>query len=309
MTLPPLTISAATFNVGNAAGYNGSVVLSGATVSPVAVNLNAGTLMLGSGAVLTTPSLNVTGGAIAAADATGRLNGSLNYTSSTSSSFGGRITGAGSTLALNNAAATLTLTGTTNTYGGATTVNGGVLAAGVANALSPNSSVSVGTNGTPGTLDVTVGAQTVKALTVGPLGMLNLSVGNLLTSSNAANFNGTLNLSNLGGIAHGSSTELTELISYPSYTGAFSSATTLPFGESLVYGRHVAGYRQHSDLASRIVACRLEPCEQLERRHCSEQRRCPRGCQQHHGLSGVACHQRADYVGDPRYHRQQQHHD
>ena len=52
-----------------------------------------GLFTLGSGAILTTPALNVTGGAIAAADCTGTLNGSLNYTlSSTSSTFIGAIT-------------------------------------------------------------------------------------------------------------------------------------------------------------------------------------------------------------------------
>ena len=60
--------------------------------------MQGGTFTLASGAVLTTPTLNVSGGAIAAADATGTLNGSLNYTSSTSSAFGGQITGAGSSL-------------------------------------------------------------------------------------------------------------------------------------------------------------------------------------------------------------------
>ena len=67
----------------------------------------------------------MTGGAIAAADATSTLNGSLNYTSSTSSTFIGAITGAGSTLTMNNALASLTLTGT-DTYGGQTTVSAGV---------------------------------------------------------------------------------------------------------------------------------------------------------------------------------------
>ena len=83
--------------------------------------MQAGTFTLGSGAVVTTPTLNVTGGAIAGV---GTLNGSLNYTNATSSVFGGQITGAGSTLTMNNASAVLALT-STNTYSGATTVNGG----------------------------------------------------------------------------------------------------------------------------------------------------------------------------------------
>ena len=137
--------------------------------------------------------------------------------------------------ALNKVGGGLLSIATGNTYSGATTVNGGVLQVGAANSLSPNSDVSVGTNGTPGTLDVTAGPQTVKSLTVGAVGTLNLAVGNPVTSSNAASFNGTLNVSNVGGVSQGQATELTPLISYSSYSGVFSSATALPVGESLVY--------------------------------------------------------------------------
>ena len=91
------------------------------------VTVQNGTFTLGSGAVLTTPSLNVTGGGIAAADATGTLNGSLNYTSSTSSTFLAAITGASSTVTMNNALAVLNLSGT-NTDGGSTTITRGHLA-------------------------------------------------------------------------------------------------------------------------------------------------------------------------------------
>ncbi len=70
---------------------------------------------------LTAPSgLAVTGGTIAGV---GKLAGSLNYTAGgANSTFGGVIAGAGSTLAKNNAASTLTLTGA-NTYTGPTNVN------------------------------------------------------------------------------------------------------------------------------------------------------------------------------------------
>ena len=94
--------------------------------SAAALPCKAACSTLASGASLTTPTLNVSGGAIAAADATGTLNGSLNYTSSTSSTFIGAITGAGSTLTMNNALASLTLAGT-DTYGGQTTVSAGSL--------------------------------------------------------------------------------------------------------------------------------------------------------------------------------------
>ena len=52
LTLPALAISANTVNVGNAAGYNGSVVLSGATAltgaSTPTLNVNAGSLQVSS---------------------------------------------------------------------------------------------------------------------------------------------------------------------------------------------------------------------------------------------------------------------
>ena len=107
---------------GNSTWYAQNTVSGGATVQ-------GGLFTLASGAVLTTPALNVTGGAIAAADGTGTLAGSLNYTSSTSSTFLGGITGAGSTVTMNNALSMLTLSGT-NTYGGATTITSGTLQVG-----------------------------------------------------------------------------------------------------------------------------------------------------------------------------------
>ena len=73
---------------GNSTWYAQNTVSGGATVQ-------GGLFTLASGASLTAPTLNVTGGAIAAADCTGTLNGSLNYTSSTNSTFAGTIAGPG----------------------------------------------------------------------------------------------------------------------------------------------------------------------------------------------------------------------
>ena len=85
--------------------------------------MQGGLFTLASGQAWMAPTLNVTGGAIAAADGTGTLNGSLNYTSSTSSTFLGAIpTGPGSTVTMNNALASLTLAGT-STDNGATTIS------------------------------------------------------------------------------------------------------------------------------------------------------------------------------------------
>ena len=103
-----LTIGGSLAVTGNSTWYAQDTVSGGGAVQ-------AGTFTLASGAILTTPTLNVAGGAIVGV---GTLNGSLNYTSSTGSTFGGLITGGGSTLTMNNALATLTLTGT-DTYSGA----------------------------------------------------------------------------------------------------------------------------------------------------------------------------------------------
>ena len=57
---------------------------------------------------------------------TGTITGNVSYTSPSSSTFGGVIAGAGNTLTLNNALATLTLTNA-STYTGATTVTACIL--------------------------------------------------------------------------------------------------------------------------------------------------------------------------------------
>jgi autotransporter-associated beta strand protein len=98
----------------------------GSVTCPVIAS--SGTFTIGSSGNLTaTSGLNVTGGAIAAAGGGSTITGSVNYTSPASSTFAGQIAGAGSTLTLNNPAATLTLTGT-NTYTGDTNISAGTLA-------------------------------------------------------------------------------------------------------------------------------------------------------------------------------------
>ena len=117
---------------GNSTWYAQDTVSGGATVQ-------SGLFTLASGGSLSTSTLNVTGGAIAAAAVSSTLNGSLNYASSTNSNFFGVISGVSSTVTLNNPLALLQLLGLGNTYGGLTTVSAGTL---TFNELT-NSSVSV----------------------------------------------------------------------------------------------------------------------------------------------------------------------
>ena len=98
-----------------------------------------------------------------------------------STTYAGSISGFG--ILAKVGSGTLTLSGTGNSYSGATTVNGGVLLAGTANALSPYSDMSVGTNGTPGTLDVTAGVPSRQVADDRSFGALNQSLGNPLASS------------------------------------------------------------------------------------------------------------------------------
>ena len=65
-----------------------------------------------------------------------------------------------------------------------------------------------------------------KSLTVGEQGSLNLTIGNLLSSTGAASLGGTLNL-------FGTSSGTEELISYLSYSGSFSSISGAPPGYML----------------------------------------------------------------------------
>ena len=201
---------------------------SGYTTVAGAPRVQGGYFRIGGGAVLTTPLLTVTGGSLDLTSG-GTLFGGLNYTASNSCVVPGQINGASSALTMNNAAATLTLTNSQNNYGGPTTVSAGVLSAGTANALSPNSAVTV--NG--GTLDVSGYAQQIQSLNVGSLGTLNLGVGYLLSVSGSAGLAGTLDI-----IGSNSITSLPyALMTYSgSPTGTFGNVVGLPSTDKLSYG-------------------------------------------------------------------------
>jgi len=131
--------------------WNGTGSVTGVVTS------SSGTFTVGSsGNLHANGGLNVTGGTLAG---TGTITGSVNYTSSSSSSYGGVIAGSGKTLTMNNSSGTLTLTGI-NTYSGATTVTAGKLVVNgqiASSAITVNSGGSLGGSGTVGALTVTSG--------------------------------------------------------------------------------------------------------------------------------------------------------
>ena len=228
----------------------GMLTLNGSNTYSGGTTVSNGTLQMGSANALGGGGLTVNGGVV-------DLNGSAITIGSYLNGNGGTITdnsGAGQTVltvnqlgnsifrgAIHDGPMTsvgLALTGVgrftlagANTYSGPTTVYGCTLNAAANNAFSANSAVTVDYGGT---LDATGFTQTVAALTVGSLGTLNLSLGNILTSTSAAYFvtGSTLNLS-------GAVTTLPEvLMTYNGYFGNFSAYTlngsTLP-GTDLYY--------------------------------------------------------------------------
>lgn len=109
------------------------------------VTSSSGTFSIGSSGNLTANGdLAITGGTLAAAGTSSTITGSVNYTSSSDSSFQGIIAGSGRTLTLNGAS-TLALSGF-NTYTGATAVTSGKMI--VTGAIASSSGVSVANGAT-----------------------------------------------------------------------------------------------------------------------------------------------------------------
>ena len=134
----------------------------------------------------------------------------------TNTTYSGVLSGSGSLVKIGSG--TLTLANTVaQTYSGATTVQAGVLAlAGTTNMFSPVSDVFI----TGGTLNASAYAETLKSLTIGSTGELNLSNTNLLTITGSAGFAGTLNIS-------GTITTPELLMTYGTAAGFSGQFTTL----------------------------------------------------------------------------------
>ena len=195
------TINAAVTSAGiinlNAGGtITGTLNLTGGSWSGLGAvtgltTASSGTFTIGSGANMrANGGLNVTGAAaLAAADVTATITGSVNYLSSSNSTFGGIIAGAGKTLTMNNAAATWTLAGA-NTYTGATTVTAGTPKTGVTSvpntsgAFGKNSAVTMA-NTSGATLDITGVDTQIGSLTGG-----GTSGGNVILGAAILTFGG-----------------------------------------------------------------------------------------------------------------------
>ncbi len=172
-------------NIGGTLGVSGGNWNGAGSVTGL-VTSSSGTLTIGSGANLTANgNVNVTGGSIASGNSSSTITGSVNYTSGSNSTYGGVIAGSGKTLTLNNASATLTLSGT-NTYNGATNISAGTLI--VDGSLAAGSAVTLSANSTLAGGGTVAGSITVNGGTLSP----GNSPGTMTTGSqtwNSGNYN------------------------------------------------------------------------------------------------------------------------
>jgi fibronectin-binding autotransporter adhesin len=217
----------------------GMLVLNATNTYSGGTTVSGGTLQLGHASALGTGGVTVKGGSTLDLDGNAQSSGAVSLVSGNIISSVGAATLTGTSYSVQSGAISANLAGGAaglaktgpglvslsgaNTFGGPTAVNAGILSAGALNTLSPNSAVSVG----GGTLDVTAAPQTIASLTMGSSGTLNLAIGNLLTSSGSAGFNGALDL-------YGATSGTEDLMNFASYSGSFSTATSVP-GYRLLY--------------------------------------------------------------------------
>jgi outer membrane autotransporter protein len=161
----------------------GTTILTANNTYTGGTTISAGTLQLGDG--------GATGGIV------GNVanNGALSFNRSDAVTFAGLISGSG-TVNQNGSGATI-LTAQ-NTYGGPTNVNSGVLRAGAASTLSPNSAVNMAA---AGTLDLNGYSQTVAGVT--NAGLINMGTattpGTTLTTPNYVGQGGRIAMNTLLG--------------------------------------------------------------------------------------------------------------
>ena len=220
---------------------SGTLLLTGVNTYTGGTTIANGTLQLGNTAALGAGALAANGGSLNMAGysvavpsfsgANGIVTNSsagtlatLTVNQSINTTFSGSFVDGAGPVGLNmNGSGVLTLANTNN-YSGPTTVVNGVLYAGMTNALSSTSAVTV--NG--GTLDVSGYPQTIRSLTMNG-GVLNLSATNLLSSNGAASFGGTLNVLNF-------TSGTADLMSYNSWSGTkFGTVTGLSPAWTLDY--------------------------------------------------------------------------
>ncbi len=213
---PALGFGSATVSLNGASPHVSSLTFNSAASYIIAQGIG-GTLNLDAGAGTATVAV-LSGNHAITSPVTLASNASFAQSAGSSLTISGDVGESGGSRALTQAGPGLLVLGGANSYSGATTVSGGVLKAANSNTLSSNSDAFV----SGGTLDVTAGPQTVRSLTIGPAGTLNVSVGNLLTCTNAATFgNGALNIANY---APGTTEEL---IAYGSHANPGSDSFLL----------------------------------------------------------------------------------
>ena len=161
----------------------GTTILTADNTYTGGTTISAGTLQLGNGG---------TSGAILGDVAN---SGALSFNRSNAVTFAGLISGSGT---VNQNGTGTTILTAQNTYGGPTNVNNGVLRAGAASTLSPNSAVNVAA---AGTLDLSGYNQTVAGVT--NAGLINMGTGTApgttLTTPNYAGQGGRIAMNTLLG--------------------------------------------------------------------------------------------------------------
>ena len=108
----------------------------------------AGSLELGTNATLSAGTVQINGGTLLADGPAATITSSLIYASSAASTYQGILTGAGNSLTLDNPAALLILSGSSNSYTGDTVVAAGTLEITSAGAIPDGTSLTVGAGGT-----------------------------------------------------------------------------------------------------------------------------------------------------------------